>query len=135
MRLNVRRWGVFNLVGLGGFVVQIATIALLTRAWGVSSIVATACGLELAALQNFVGHSQWTWRERRATSCRGWLRQYWRYQVAKTASLAANLAITALLIYTGLAPEIANTAAVLLCALPNYFISERYVFGYTSGPC
>ena len=59
---------------------------------------------------------------------REWLRRYWRYQGAKTASLAANLAITSLLIHIGLPAEIANTAAVLACAIPNYLVSERFVF-------
>ena len=67
--------------------------------------------------------------ERQAeSSIRGLLRRYWRYQVAKTASLLANLAITIVLTYAGFAPELANTAAVLACAIPNYLISEHLVF-------
>ena len=136
MRINFRRWGVFNAVGLGGFVVQVGAIALLTRHFGWSAFVATAVALELAALQNFVGHSFWTWGDRPvpsavegpATNLRGWLGRYGRYQAAKTASLAANLAITTLLIHAGLPAEIANTAAVLACAIPNFLVSERFVF-------
>jgi putative flippase GtrA len=63
---------------------------------------------------------------------RGWLRRYWRYQAAKTAALAANLALTALIIEVGLPPEVANTAAVLLCAIPNYLVSEHLVFRHAS---
>jgi putative flippase GtrA len=129
VRINYRRWGVFNLVGLAGFVVQIAAIALLTRQFGWPASVATAVALEVAALQNFAGHSGWTWRDRpRAPNIRGWLRRYWRYQAAKTASLAANLALTTIIIEAGLPPEVANTAAVLLCAIPNYLLSEHLVF-------
>ena len=130
----------FNAVGLGGFVVQIGAISLLTRHFEWPAFAATALALELAALQNFVGHSRWTWADRpvssgvegRATHVRGWLRRYWRYQVAKTASLAANLAITALLVQAGLPAEIANTAAVLACAIPNFLVSEHLVFRHTS---
>ena len=126
----------FNVVGVGGFVVQISAIALLTRHFGWPAFAATAVALELAALQNFLAHSRWTWGDRPvpsraegpATNLRGWLRRYWRYQVAKTASLVANLAITALLIQAGLPPEVANTAAVLCCAIPNFLVSERFVF-------
>ena len=124
----MRRWGVFNAVGLGGFVVQICAIALLTRHFGWPPFAATAVALELAALQNFAGHSRWTWGDRPATNLRGWLRRYWRYQLAKTASLAANLILTTLLIHAGLPAEIANTAAVLACAIPNYLAAERFVF-------
>jgi putative flippase GtrA len=119
---------VFNLVGLCGFAVQIAAIAVLTRRCGWSSLAATAAGLELAALQNFIAHSTWTWHERRAASITTRLGRFWRYQVAKTASLGANLAITALLVHAGLPPEVANTAAVLLCAVPNYLVSSHFVF-------
>ena len=135
MRINVRQWGLFNLVGLGGFLLQISTITLLTRACGWSPFTATVLALELAALQNFIGHSRWTWSDAPAAGPGSCLTRYWRYQLAKTASLGANLAMTTGLIYLELPPEAANTAAVLLCALPNYVISERYVFGYTSGPC
>ncbi|MEO5740843.1 MAG: GtrA family protein [Vicinamibacterales bacterium] len=136
MEINVRRWGVFNAVGIGGFVVQLCAIALLTRRFGWPAFAATTVALELTALQNFVAHSRWTWGDRPvprtvegpATHLRGWLRRYWRYQVAKTASLAANLVITTLLIHAGLPPEIANTAAVLACAIPNFLVSERFVF-------
>ena len=128
MRINVRRWGVFNAVGLGGFVVQIGAIALLTRYLGWPAFWATAVALELAALQNFLGHSRWTWSERPASGVRGWLRRYWRYQAAKTVSLGANLVLTTLFIHAGLPAEIANTAAVLACAIPNYLVAEHLVF-------
>jgi putative flippase GtrA len=130
--VDFRRWGVFNLVGCAGFAAQIAAIALLTRVCGWSPFAATIVGLELAALQNFVGHSRWTWGDAPPAGLREWLKRYLRYQAAKTASLAVNLLLTTGLIHCQLPPEIANTAAVLLCALPNYLISERYVFGYTS---
>jgi putative flippase GtrA len=132
VRINLRRWGVFNLVGFGGFLLQIGAIALLTREWGWPPFLATVVALELAALQNFLAHSRWTWGDRPETSLGGWLRRYWRYQGAKTASLLANLAITTVLAYAGLPPEIANTAAVLLCAIPNYLVSEHMVFHHSS---
>jgi putative flippase GtrA len=127
---RLRRWSVFSLVGLGGFFVQIVAIALLTRVWGWPAIAATAVALELAALHNFAGHSRWTWSDRRQASVRAWLCRYGRFQVAKTASLAANLAVTAVLGYSGMPTEIANTAAVLLCALPNFMLAERFVFDH-----
>jgi putative flippase GtrA len=123
---------VFNVVGLGGFVVQLGAIALLTRYFGWPSFAATAVGLELAAVQNFVAHSRWTWADRRVTGWRAWVRRYAHYQAAKTTALLANLAITTLITHAGAAPEIGNTAAVLVCALPNYLVSERLVFRHGS---
>ena len=119
----------FNLVGAGGFVLQIATIALLTRWFGWPAFIATAVGLELAAFHNFFGHSRFTWRERPAHTLRGWAIRYGRYQIAKTASLLASLAITtAIVLLTECPVELANVMAVLICALPNYFVAERLVF-------
>ena len=63
MRIDFRRWGVFNLVGLGGFLLQIGAIGVLTRGFGWSPFAATALALELAALHNFIGHSRWTWAD------------------------------------------------------------------------
>ena len=136
MEIGLRRWGRFNAVGLCGFVVQMCAIAVLTRHSAWPALVATAVALELATLQNFLGHTLWTWRDRPVanadeapqTIMRGWLRRYWRYEAAKAASLGANLAITALLMHAGLPAEIANTAAVLACAIPNFLVSERFVF-------
>src|SRR5262245_18129190 len=126
--MNFRRWGVFNLVGLGGFLVQIGAIVVLTRRYGWPPFAATALALELAALQNFLAHSRFTWGDRPESSLRGWVRRYGRYQAAKTAALLANLAITSALAYAGIPTELANTAAVLLCAIPNYLVSEHLVF-------
>ena len=132
MRINVRRWGVFNLVGFIGFVLQIGALALLTRRFDWPPFAATAVALELAALQNFIAHSHWTWRDRPAKSVRGWLRRYSRYQGAKTASLLVNLLVTTALTYAGMPAEVANTAAVLVCAIPNYLVSEHLVFDHGS---
>jgi putative flippase GtrA len=114
---------------MGGYALQIGAIALLTRSFDCHSIVATAIGLELAALHNFFGHSRWTWSRHPPVTLRDWAIRYGRYQLAKTASLVVNLAITALI--ASLVPipiEIANTLAVVMCALPNYLVAERLVF-------
>ena len=128
MEVDFRRWGAFNLVGLCGFAVQIGAIAVLTRGVGWSPFFASVIALELAALQNFLVHSAWTWRERRAATVMVRLRRYARYQLAKTASLVTNLAITTWLVHGGMPAEAANAAAVLVCTIPNYLVSERFVF-------
>jgi len=124
----IRRWGLFNLVGLGGFVLQLTTIALLTRRYDWSVAAATTVGLEVAFLHNLLAHTRWTWRDYPLRDWRDWLRRWWRYQMAKTASLCANIAITAALAGIAHLPvELANIAAVLACAIPNFFIAEWFV--------
>ena len=135
MRLQLRRWGVFNAVASGGFVIQIAAIALLTRRFGWTPLAATAVGVELAALHNFFGHSRWTWRDVPVYGVRGLLFRYLKYQLAKTASLVLNVAVTVLLSrLLGFPVEAANVGAVVLCSLPNYFMLERFVIATTWPP-
>jgi putative flippase GtrA len=127
--MNFRRWGVFNLVGTGGFLLQMGTIALLTRCFHWSPILATVVGLELATLHNFLGHNRFTWRMHPVQSFRDLGARYLRYQIAKTTTLGLNFVITMGLVAAAPLPtEVANTIAVLICALPNYFIAERFVF-------
>ena len=119
---SLRRWGVFNCVASGGFVIQMVAVMLLTRRFGWSPAVATAVGVELAALHNFVGHTRWTWRDVPARGPRALLLRYLKYQLAKTATLGLNVAITVLLVRFARFPvEIANVASVMLCSVPNYF--------------
>ena len=114
---------------MSGFVLQLGTIALLTRGLGWSALAATAVGLEIAALNNFIGHNRITWNDNPPRTMREWFGRYLHFQVAKSASLAASLAITLTLTELGgVPPEFANTIAVLICAVPNYLLTERLVF-------
>lgn len=128
MKLDLRRWSVFNLIGFSGFLVQIAVLSMLVRLAGWPAFWATVVALEVAALQNFLAHSRWTFGDRPPGSLREGLRRYGRYQAAKSASLLLNLGITMVLARTGIPPEIANTAAVLMCAIPNYLVSEYLIY-------
>lgn len=124
----VRRFGVFNLVGFSGFLLQLALLSVLTRGFAWHDTVATAVAIEAALLHNFVGHTRWTWRDRRL----GQMplgRRLARYQAAKTVTLAANLALTAWLVRaTPLPLELANIAAVIAMSSVNYAISDRWLF-------
>lgn len=131
----IRRWGLFNLVGLGGFALQLGAIALLTRTYGWSVPAASALGVEIAFLHNLLAHTRWTWRDYPLRSGREWLIRWWRYQLAKTASLAANVGMTTLLVGVAHQPaEIANVLAVLACALPNFLIAEWFVLNRQARP-
>ena len=128
MRLLLRRWGVFNLVGLGGFLLQIAAIAVLTRVFGWPNWAATALGLEIAVLHNFLGHARLVWPASIPGSPRGWFSRFARYQLANAVSLGANLFLTLVLAKFAWPQELANAAAVLACSLPNFLMADRVVF-------
>jgi putative flippase GtrA len=129
VRPHVRRVGVFNLVGLAGFAVQIGAIAWLTRAWGWHYVAATAVAMQAVIVQNYLAHSRWTWADRPATTPRERVMRPLRYQCAKTISLGLNVTLTAVVVSRmGVSPEIANAAAVGACAVFNYAAADRFVF-------
>lgn len=129
MRALVHRWGVFNVVGLVGFVVQMGAIAVLTRVWGWHYLPATALAMQIVIAQNYFAHSRWTWADRPPRSRRERALRPLRYQGAKTISLALNVGLTmALVTEAGLAPEAASATAVGLCAVLNFAAADRLIF-------
>ena len=118
----------FNVVGLLGFVVQLAVLWGLVHG-GVHYLAATAIAVEAAVLHNYLWHERWTWRERDA---RGGdrLRRLGGFHVLNGAvSLAGNLALMRLLVGTWHMPPIAaNLIAVTACSLVNFALSDRLVF-------
>jgi putative flippase GtrA len=123
-----RRLAAFAAVGTGGFLLQIASIAVLTAAhW--PYLAATLIGVELAVLHNFCWHERWTWRDR--TQSRGGVRvRLARYHAGTgAASLAGNAVLTALFVeLAGLSPVAANVAAVAGLSLANFLVADRWVF-------
>ena len=133
MGTRLRRWSIFNAVGTGGFILQLAAITLLTRRFGWSAAAATAAGIEIAFLHNFLAHTHWTWRDYPLRTAREWLNRWCRYQAAKTASIVANIGMTtALVALAGLPIELANIIAVGACAIPNFLIAEWLVLRWGS---
>ena len=123
------RWASFASVGLGGFVVQIASVTLLSYA-GVSDALATASGVELAILHNFAWHVRWTWRDRAADSPLALWAQLFRFNVAAgLVSLPGNVGL-ALLLAGGLHMPVAlaNLIAVALLGVLNYVLADRWAF-------
>ena len=118
----------FNSIGVAGFVLQIASLALLLRL-GASYLVATALAVEIAVLHNFFWHERWTWRDRPAAG-RGRLARFWRFHALNgLISLVGNVLMMRLLVGAFELPPIpSNLIAVLTCALVNYFASDRLVF-------
>lgn len=123
------RWGLFNVVAAGGFVIQITLIALLTRIAGWETWLAAAIGVQAALLHNFAGHGRWTWADRPVRGARAVLARFWRYEVVHLVTAAGCVALTAwLAARTGWPAEAANMAAVCTFSLVNYFVSDRALF-------
>lgn len=118
----------FNSVGVAGFAVQVAMLAVLLYS-GIHYLAATVLAVEAAILHNFFWHERWTWRDRPSDG-RGRLARLWRFHALNgLVSLVGNLLLMRLLVGTMGMPAIpANLLAVTACSLVNYLASDRVVF-------
>ena len=127
---QLRRWGIFNLVGVLGFVVQITAIFLLKRYAGAGYLAATAIAVEIAVLHNFIWHEHLTWADVISPFRHGVLYRLLRFHLANgLISIAGNVALTWAFVDTLRFPYLpANVLSVLICSLLNFVAGNRFVF-------
>ena len=129
---NLRSWWRFNLVGVGGFVLQTSAIWMLTRTMPrLSYLAATALAVELAVLSNFVGHQRWTWKHRPSSGRSETIRRLAKFNVTTgLVSIAGNLILMGLLVGRfGLPIVPANLVTVVACSLLSFFLADKFAFG------
>jgi putative flippase GtrA len=121
------RIGVFNLVGMFGFGVQLVVLELLT-AVGWHYAPATTIAVFAALLHNFLWHERYTWSDRVLTS--GARRRFARFVLTNGAvSIVGNIAVMGWLVGVHrLDITLANICAVLVCATLNFMLADRFVF-------
>jgi putative flippase GtrA len=126
LRPMLRRWWRFNLVGVGGFALQLVVLWFLARVCGIHYVIATILAVEIAVLHNFAWHEMWTWRHLKSED--RW-RRLLRFNLANGfVSIASNVLFTMLLMqWMGLPLLIANTLAVIAMALLNFALAESWV--------
>ncbi len=119
----------FAAVASGGFLIQIAVVSVLTHAASLAPEAATAIGVELAILHNFLWHERWTWRDRIGAAPRR-LRRFIDYQLATgCTSLAGNVIVVGIATRAyAVDPTAATPLAVAIMSLVNYLVSDRWVF-------
>jgi putative flippase GtrA len=124
---TVLRWAKFNLVGAMGMVVQLATLALLSRYTPAHYLHASAAAVELALLHNFVWHLRYTWRDRREGSA---LTQLIRFHLSNgLVSMLGNLLLMRILIHQVHIPLLAsNLIAILCCSIVNFCLGNNWAF-------
>jgi putative flippase GtrA len=122
------RWARFNLVGAAGMVVQLVTLAVLTRLEPTHYLCATATALELALLHNFAWHVQVTWCDRRGKTAL--TTQLLRFQLSNgLVSLLGNLLLMRILVQGARLPVLpSNAVAILCCSILNFYIGDRWAF-------
>jgi putative flippase GtrA len=121
------RWLKFNAVGGIGIVVQLATLAILKSVCHVHYLVATAVGVEMAILHNFLWHQQFTWAARTGNAT-GW--RLLKFNLTTGAfSLTGNLLLMRILVGSWHMEYLAANCAVIgACSLLNFMVSDQFVF-------
>ena len=121
------RWARFNLVGVAGFVVQMLTLAAVTRGLGVEASAAIPVAVLVAVSHNFLWHERVTWPGQLRE---GRLRRWLSFNLsAGMISVATNVIVTTLLVAATGAPLLAaNATAVIIASVLNFLVSDRYVF-------
>jgi putative flippase GtrA len=124
---QLQRWLRFNLVGVGGFAVQMLTLAAVTGWVGLPDAIAVAAAVLAAVSHNFLWHERVTWPERpRHGRGRRWL----AFNLSTgIVSVVMNVLVTTwLTAITGTPLLVANAVAVGMASVTNFLISDRFVF-------
>jgi putative flippase GtrA len=126
------RWGKFILVGAMGTVVQLAALALFNRWTDGHYFFASAAAIEIALLHNFIWHSRYTWRDRRAGATR--FRRFVRFQCSNgLVSMLGNLLLMRLLVHQARLPLlVSNVVAILCCSMANFCLGHNWAFARPS---
>jgi len=129
----IRRWMVFNLVGVLGILIQLATLAALTSWLGLHYLVGTGLAVEAAVLHNFVWHEHWTWSDRAGRHNGGVWKRLVRFHLANGAlSLGGNIILMRLLVGSwSMNYALANLVTIGICSILNFLAGDRFVFRRT----
>lgn len=119
----------FNLVGLLGIAVQLATLALLNRAIPRHYLLTSTLAVELTLLHNFAWHFLFTWPTAARRACDA-LKQLLRFHLSNgLVSLFGNLLLMHLFVHQTHAPIlIANALTIACCGLANFLLAHHFVF-------
>jgi putative flippase GtrA len=116
------RWLRFNLIGMAGACVQLATLGWINRAMPGHYEWTSTAAIELAILHNYFWHCRCTWRDRSG--------RFLRFQLSSgVVSLGGNLALMPVLVDVAhVRVLIANAIAIAVCSLANYWLANRWAF-------
>lgn len=122
------RWLKFNFVGGIGIGVQLAVLTALKSGLHFNYLLATVLAVEAAVIHNFLWHERFTWKDREKTTPS--LVRFIKFNLSNgLLSILGNLGLMKLLVGVFRLNYIAaNLAAITLCSLANFLISDRFVF-------
>ena len=127
---QLRRWAVFNLVGVAGFLLQLGVLVILKRGLSLNYLAATALAVEIAVLHNFLWHEHVTWVDVIAPAPHGKLRRLLHFHLCNgLVSIGGNVLLTWLLVESLHWPYLlANAVAVVVCSILNFLLADLLVF-------
>ena len=120
----------FNFVGGIGVVVQLTALTLFRSGLRLDYLPATALAVETAVIHNFLWHERFTWRDRPSAHRAKSLTRFLKFNATNGAvSIVGNLLIMRALVGgAGMNYVAANLAAIAVCSLVNFLLSDRFVF-------
>ena len=127
--MTLRRFVRFNLAGLAGIVVQLATLWCLTTIFPAHYQLATMTAVAATIAHNFAWHWRWTWADR-SLSRRSAARAFVRFSLTNGAvSLLVNLMAMPLLVTGAGLPAIpANLVAIAASGIVNFRVADAVAF-------
>jgi putative flippase GtrA len=115
------------MVGAIGIAVQLITLAILKTILHMPYLIATALAVEAAVIHNFLWHERFTWADR---ASRGSVARFLKFNLTTGMfSIAGNVLLMKWFVgYLGFPYLTANGAAIALCSVANFTVSDRAVF-------
>jgi putative flippase GtrA len=123
--VTTRRFSRFVAVGAAGFIVQMAVAAAMLQA-GLPPVVATVLAIEAAIVNNHAWHRRWAWQDR--SGSHRWTQTLLRAHVGAGATSLVVGAGTVAALSGRVAPLTAQVIAVLVCAIANFWMADRWIF-------
>ena len=137
MRAAGRRFSRFSAVGVIGAGLQLLLMSLLTKCFGLLTVIATPVAVEITLLHNFIWHERFTWSESRAKRSTQVVDRLWRFHAANgLISLGGNTILMHCLVERLRAPTMpAAIGAILLCSAANFLVADRWVYARRGQQC
>jgi dolichol-phosphate mannosyltransferase len=114
----------FSVVGASGYVVNLIVYTALLKGAGFHYALAATCSFVVAVTNNYIWNRLWTFHDQRGHV--GW--QGLRFLVVALFAYAANLAILAVFVESGMDKILAQAIAVVLVTPLNFLGNKLWSF-------
>jgi putative flippase GtrA len=126
--MSARHFLRFNVTGLIGAAVQLASFAALGRLTTMSPTTAASLAVAVAVVHNFAWHWKWTWADR-PIPLRGVPAGFGRFALSNgLVSLLGTVLLMPVLTGAGLNAPGANVIAIAASGIVNFYLAGAVVF-------